>query len=210
MVHWFVRHSTGIEEGPFSEVQIRQGIESGSITEPSEVRQQQSGWFPVAHVRALFRRLADDGFYLKDRSGSVFGPFTKQRVLEFDRTNSLPAHYWIRQGKQKDWTEIKTMLPSPNATDNVATDNVSATETRIAPQDPQQTVLESKSPNPNGADKLTDELTDKLASETKQKHARKPNIPAAPVMKLRGNGLLGRLGFVNYRIDDAGDAVGSE
>ncbi len=197
MVHWFVRHSSGIEEGPFSEVQIRQGIESGSITDACEVRQQQSGWFPVAHVREVFRRLSVDGFYLKDRGGKVFGPFTKQRVLEFEQTNCLPACYWIRQGKQTEWTEIKTTLVAPRSTkQEQAASELASTQSAAEPPD-----LDTKSSPP--------EKYDGPAPQSRPPTPR-PNIPAAPVMKLRGNGLLGRLGLGIHRIDDMGDALSSE
>lgn len=175
MTDWFVRDESGSTTGPYRESHVKTGLETGAITDAMLVRQHGSDWFPAEVVRVLFARLESHGFFVRDRAGGVFGPFTKQRVLEMDQANQLPNQYWIRQGKQSEWTEIRTTLMTPpvTASPRKCATKLSQARLQVAKDSDESIRLE------------------------------KPIIPAAPVMKLRGNSLLDRFASLTERVEDA-------
>ena len=166
MTDWFIRDEFGSTAGPYEEAQIRDGLETKKISDTMSVRQQKSDWIPAARVREMFAKLAANGFFIRDHAGQVFGPFTRQRVLEMDRAKQLPNHYWIKQGNQTQWTEIRTKLKTPPVA-------------AAAPTSKYQPKTDENIP------------------------IAKPVIPAAPVMKLRGNTLADRLVTITERVEDA-------
>jgi hypothetical protein len=118
MKPWLVRLENGHVKGPYSEAQIRKGLQCGRITDAMQIRQQLSPWTPAPMVRQLFEKLAQQGFYLKTEHGQILGPFTKPRILELESARELPSAYWIRQGKQGQWKPIhgpreKALSPPP-------------------------------------------------------------------------------------------------
>ena len=118
MKPWLVRLVDGRVKGPYSEAQIRKGLQCWRITDAMQIRQQSSPWTPAPVVRQLFERLAEQGFYLKTEHGQILGPYTKPRILELETANQLPSAYWIRQGEQGPWKSIngpcdKTLSPPP-------------------------------------------------------------------------------------------------
>jgi|GEM_PF-3787226 len=114
MADWYIRDESGSTAGPFTEAQIKSGLEKNTITDSMSVRQDHSDWVPTQRVRELFAKLMSDGFFVRDCAGKVFGPFTKQRLMEMDRAKQLPKRYWIKQGKDEhsEWTEILTKATS--------------------------------------------------------------------------------------------------
>jgi hypothetical protein len=107
---WFVKHSNGDIQGPFTEAQIRSGFELSRIDDSMQVRQDTSDWKTAAAVRRIFQVLSKQGFYLRTEQGRVFGPFTKPKVLELNASKQLPMSYWIRRGDKDVWTPINSPL----------------------------------------------------------------------------------------------------
>ena len=108
MTRWYLKSPLGKVSGPLNEDQIRAALLRRS--DQVQVRQERGTWLPASFVRQQFQRLDQKGFYIRDGQGQIFGPFTKQRVLELNRANQLPGTYWIRQGHSSRWTEISTQL----------------------------------------------------------------------------------------------------
>lgn len=140
MTSWFVRVSDGVVCGPFREIQIRRGFETGKIADTMQIRQGKSPWTDAKTVKLLFQQLADQGFYLKNELNEVYGPFTKNRVLELDSAGQLPAAYWIRHRSDGPWTPIHS--PESNS---VLSDDLQNKKAELRPYVPAAPVMKLRS-----------------------------------------------------------------
>lgn len=155
---WFVLLGDSRVCGPFSESQIRLGIEHGKVTDEMRIRQGESDWIRVAKVRRLFDSLKTDGLYYRNMAHQVFGPFTSTRLQAMRSANQLPIVYWLRQGLHGTWKLI-------DRTQGVRTPQVRRPPASMGRLPTKQSRIGSCVP-----------------SERKSR----PQIPPAPVMKLRG------------------------
>lgn len=163
MSDWYIKLRNETVFGPFVEHQIRQGLEAGRITSKMLIRQDDSPWTDANRVREMFTKLDDKGFYIRNETGSVFGPFTKHRILEMDADGELPPVYGLRQGTDSEWTVIDSTRSRPfNLTFSKRT---------------------TATPSPAA----------KSESHAENDETAKPIVPAAPVMRLRGHTLYHRL-----------------
>ena len=108
MTSWFVKVSDGDVHGPFRENQIRRGLATGRIADTMQLRQGDSPWTDAIQVKLLFKQLAEEGFYLKNEANEVYGPFTRDRVLELHAAGHLPAVYWVRHRSSGPWTRVRS------------------------------------------------------------------------------------------------------
>lgn len=107
-MNWYIRLADGRIQGPYSEGQIRRGIQQGTIRAEMMIRQASSAWINAIRVKQLFDRLDNEGFYLRFASGEVAGPFTEERVRSMIASGDLPTVFSIRRGKSAEWTTLDT------------------------------------------------------------------------------------------------------
>ena len=165
MSDWYIKLRNETVFGPFVEHQIRQGLEAGRITSKMLIRQDDSPWTDANRVRDMFTKLDGKGFYIRNETGSVFGPFTKHRILEMDADGELPPIYGLRQGTHDEWTVIDSSRSRP----------FNLTFSKRAASNP-----------PPAKKSQPDSHADNAVTA-------KPIVPAAPVMRLRGHTLYHRL-----------------
>lgn len=170
MSDWYIKLRNETVFGPFVEHQIRQGLEAGRITSKMLIRQDDSPWTDANRVREMFMKLDDTGFYIRNETGSVFGPFTKDRILEMDADGELPPVYGLRQGTRNEWAVIDSSRSRP----------FNLTFSRRKTSAPSST--------PAAAAK-----TEQSDLPVDEDPTAKPVVPAAPVMRLRGHTLYHRL-----------------
>ena len=75
-----------------------------------EVRQGDSPWVNADEIRRRFKRLADQGVYLKDGRGAISGPFVPDRAEQRIRDGSFVQ---IRRGRRGRWDDIRLKSPPP-------------------------------------------------------------------------------------------------
>ena len=121
-IEWFVRLSSGKESGPFSESQIKGGLDKGKIPRGSKIRQGNSPWFEAALVHAKLRQLERDGWYvLEEREGSPRGPFTRVRLSELVNANQIQPRALVRRGTEGQWSPVERSSAAELPADDIAT-----------------------------------------------------------------------------------------
>ncbi len=201
-LNWYIRLADGRIQGPYKEVQIRRGIQQGTIRAEMMIRQANSAWIDAIRVKQLFDRLDNEGFYLRFASGEVAGPFTEERVRSMSASGDLPPVFLIRRGKSAAWTTLDT---GSNRSGSVAAaslpQDACATDLRREPRRKIAGAGPNVAPTPPIARKpgvaLVTDTPPKPSGTTSSNVAQlepsavgtgsRPAIPAAPVMKLRCN-----------------------
>lgn len=214
MINWYIKLEDGRTEGPFSESQIKYGIDSGKITQRMRIRQQQSRWASPEQVRSLFEELTERGFFLKDETGATYGPFTKERVLEFEKAKQLPVRYWIRRGSNDAWTEINDTPEMKRRIDGQAKQRqprfpvgIAVNATRPANSSMSKATSSrseiTKPAKPSGVRSYSsrDELIKEIATIPGAANQQRPSVPRAPVMKLRNNTMVDRIIDLSERVE---------
>ena len=99
VAEWFVRLPSGDICGPYRESQIRRGLEHGKIPERASIRQNGSEWIEGSLVRARFRELEREGWYVFDTpQARPRGPFTQSRLTEMVKSQEIGPRACVRQG----------------------------------------------------------------------------------------------------------------
>ncbi len=177
MTTWHVLLGDGNVSGPYSECQIRNGIEEGKIADPMRVRQGQSPWIRVSKVKALFESLDDRGFFIRDAQQKIYGPFTEARIQAMSRSNGLPLVYWLRKGKHGPW-ECVDRQPTPEV------DEPTQTISESVPLQPAPSIVVTADSFPI-EESATMSTTSRSETLEVDQVSVKALVPAAPVMKLR-------------------------
>jgi len=176
MTTWHVLIGDDSVCGPYTECQIRNGIQQGKIADPMRVRQGQSPWLRVSKVRAIFGTLDEQGFFIRDEKRSVFGPFTASRLQAMKIGNNLPLVYWVRKGKHGKWERVdRRPAPEPDEYTQTVSESVSATSAPEILVTADSVAVDETSTTSIASDSET------LTTEPKTV------VPAAPVMKLRSS-----------------------
>ncbi len=108
---WYFKDSKGIQ-GPLTESQIRELLNSRRLDSTSMVRQGESKWVAAENVRTKFARLDQDGVYLRDEN-RIFGPFTQKRAAELHskEPNRFDSY---KIGASGEWLSTKKTVASQN------------------------------------------------------------------------------------------------
>ena len=111
---WYVQLTDGKITGPHLERDVSTDLLSGRIGDDQKVRQGVNGpWCEASRARAVFRQLADVGWYVRSNATvqeEVFGPFTDAKLLELHRVGDLELAAEVRQGTNGTWKSATALL----------------------------------------------------------------------------------------------------
>lgn len=133
---WYIEQEDGSVAGPFAEKDVASRLLAGEIKDHQRVRQgDQSEWCGAQRARAIFQRLAETGWYIKD-GDQTFGPFTDAKILDLYRADDLGDDACLRQGPHGDWKSAKSLLPQwvqQSARDPAGDSNTTVGKWSVAP-----------------------------------------------------------------------------